>query len=168
VRGLIKTRVTSVRTSAADERSANATVILACSAAMFTLLPVAAHQLGGLRHLPDPPGRLFASDKITESRAAHPFGIPDSVLGLGSYAVTLALALNASRCQGARKALHLKLVADGSVAGVNFARQVISFRRLCSWCAGTALCTVAMLLAERRPIRKQTAVMGTPLCSHED
>jgi uncharacterized membrane protein len=164
MRGLTETRVTS----AADERPANATVILACSAALFTLLPVAAHQLGCLRHLPDPPGRLFASDKITESRAAYPFGIPDGVLGLGSYAVTLALALNASRCQGVRKALHLKLLADGFVAGFNFARQIISFRRLCSWCTCTALCTAAMLLAERWAIRKQTAIMGTLLYTHGD
>lgn len=167
MRGLIETRVTNVRTGAPDEHSANATVVLACSAAMFMLLPVAAHQLGCLRHLPDPPGRLFASDKITESRLAHPFGIPDSLLGLGSYSITLALALSASRRPGVQKALALKLLADGSVAGFNFARQIISFRRLCSWCTGTALSTVAMLLAERGPIRKQTAITGRLLCSHE-
>ena len=130
----------------------NATV-LACSAALLTLLPVAAHQLGCLDHVPDPPGKVFASDKITESAAAHPLGIPDSLLGLGSYGLTLALALNAERSPKARRALTLKLLVDGSIASFNVVRQVVVFRRLCSWCMGTALCTVAMIVSERATIR---------------
>jgi uncharacterized membrane protein len=145
--------------SAADNLTSNSTLVMACSAAIGTLLPVAAHQVGFLGHLPDPPGKLFASDKITESRAAHPLGIPDSLLGLGSYIVTLALALNASRRPGIQKALALKLLADGSLAGFNLVRQVVSFRRLCSWCTGTALCTAAMLLSERTAMRRQIAIM---------
>ena len=159
MRGLAEGCVKNARRETADDLSSNGTLVVACSAAMFTLLPIAAHQLGWLGHLPDPPGKLFASDKITESGAAHPWGIPDSLLGLGSYIVTLALAVNAPRRQGVQKALALKLLADGSFAGFNLIRQVVSFRRLCSWCTGTALCTAAMLLSERTAMRRQVGIM---------
>ena len=47
----------------------NSTWVLAAAtcAAMATLIPVAAHQIGVIDHLPDPPGRVFASDRITNS-----------------------------------------------------------------------------------------------------
>ncbi len=130
-------------------------VVASTLGAMVTLLPVAAHQLGVLEHLPDPPSRIFDSDRITESKSAHPLGIPDSLLGLGSYGLTLALALLARKHARARRLLALKLVADGSVAGFNVVKQVVSFRRLCSWCTGTALCTAAMVMASRSLIRQE-------------
>jgi uncharacterized membrane protein len=142
-----------------DDSASSATVVAACSVALLTLLPVAAHQLGCLRHLPDPPVNVFASDRITESRTSHPLGIPDGLLGLASYGVTLALALNASKSRKARKVLGLKLIADGFVASFNVVRQVVLFRRLCSWCMGTALCTVAMIASDRTTSRKQIAVI---------
>ena len=133
----------------------NAPLLAATSAALLTLVPIAAHQLGLLDHLPDPPSWIFDSDKITDSASAHPLGIPDSLLGLGSYGLTLTLALLAQKHDRAKKLLALKLVADGSVAGFNVVKQVVSFRRLCSWCTGTALCTAAMVLAGRAVIRQE-------------
>jgi hypothetical protein len=155
----VETRVINARRDPSYDLASKNTLVMACSAALCTLLPVAAHQFGCLDHLPDPPGRAFASDKITESRLAYPLGIPDSLLGLGSYTVTLALALNASRFPGVQKALALKLLADGSLASFNFLRQVVYFRRLCSWCTATALCTALMLVAERAAIRRQIAII---------
>ncbi|HEV2272788.1 MAG TPA: vitamin K epoxide reductase family protein [Acidobacteriaceae bacterium] len=125
-------------------------LLAAACAAAGTLIPVVAHQLGILGHLPDPPGSLFASDRITESKAAHPLGIPDGVLGAGSYAATIALVLLARTRPKVRKLLALKLVADGSLAGFNVVRQVALFEKLCSWCTGTAACTAVMVLAGRR------------------
>ncbi|WP_183810853.1 vitamin K epoxide reductase family protein [Tunturibacter empetritectus] len=136
----------------------NTALVVATSAAVLTLFPVAAHQLNLLSHLPDPPSAVFASDDITESSAAHPFGIPDSLLGLGSYGATLALILLSQRRPMARKVLAMKLIADGSVAGFNVVRQLVSFGKICSWCTGTALCTAAMLFAGRKLIAEETAV----------
>lgn len=118
--------------------------------AILTLLPVAAHQFGFLDHLPDPPGAIFASDAITESKAAHPLGIPDSLLGLGSYGVTLGLVLLSRQHPRWRRLLHYKLRADGSVAAFNVVKQIVSFRKICSWCTGTAACTAGMLFAARK------------------
>ena len=127
----------------------NPALIATTSAAILTLIPVAAHQLGALSHLPDPPYPIFASDEITGSKAAHPFGIPDSLPGLASYSTTLTLALLAEDHPSARKLLKAKLLADGTLATFNLIRQVVVFRKLCSWCTATALCTYAMLYAAR-------------------
>jgi uncharacterized membrane protein len=129
--------------------SSDAPLLLAISCALITLFPVAAHQLGALRHLPDPPGDIFASDEITDSPTAHPFGVPDSLPGIANYGVTLLLALLARRQPHARRLLALKLLSDGSVASINMARQIMIFRKICSWCTGTVLCTAAMLIAGR-------------------
>lgn len=137
---------TSVRCVSRNHRP-DALLVAAASAALVTLFPVAAHQLGCLTHLPDPPGEFFASDRITESKAAHPLGIPDGLLGLGSYGITLSLILLARSQPKARRFLALKLVGDGAVAAFNVVRQVATFGKLCSWCTGTALCTAVMAVA---------------------
>jgi len=133
-------------------------LIVATSAALLTLFPVAAHQLNLLPHLPDPPSAIFSSDHITESNAANPFGIPDSLLGLGSYGATLALIFLSQRRPMARKLLAMKLIADGSVASFNVVRQLVSFGKICSWCTGTALCTAAMLFAGRKLLAPEAIV----------
>jgi hypothetical protein len=132
-------------------RAASSNMLLAAAtcAAVATLIPVAAHQIGAIDHLPDPPGSVFDSDRITESKAAHPLGIPDGILGLGSYSVTLGLVVLAGGNPKWRKLLALKLLGDGSLASFNVVRQVVSFHRLCSWCTATAVCTAAMLIAGR-------------------
>ncbi len=91
------------------------------------------------------------------SKAAHPLGIPDSLPGLASYGVTLSLILLARSQPQVRRLLALKLVSDGGLAAFNVVRQVVSFRKLCSWCTGTALCTGAMLYAGRDLIAQQAA-----------
>ncbi len=136
-----------------EQQKANNVALAATGLALLTLLPVGAHQLGFLGHLPDPPGPLFASDTITESSTAHPLGIPDSLLGLASYAATFALLLAARRVRLAHPLLKAKLAADASVATANSVRQVVEFHRLCSWCTGTALATAAVVYYGRKSLR---------------
>jgi uncharacterized membrane protein len=123
------------------------TAITAASAAIATLIPVALYQCHAIEQLPDPPGAWFDSEKITSSKAAHPMGVPDSLPGLASYGVTLALAIMSRRSPQARKLFGAKLVLDGSMAAVNVVKQVVSFGRLCSWCTGTALMTAVLVPA---------------------
>jgi uncharacterized membrane protein len=134
-----------------DPSRANYAITLsATSAAIATLIPVALYQSHAIDHLPDPPCFWFDSDRITASKSAHPFGIPDSVLGVASYGATLALVLAARQSQAWRPLLRGKLLFDGTMAVINVTRQVVSFRRLCSWCSGTALATAVLLVAGRR------------------
>lgn len=125
-----------------------------CAAALACLVPVAAHQLGLTASLPDPPGEVWDSDGITESRAAHPLGIPDGLLGLASYGLTLGLLVASRQSRAARRALPWKLGADGAAAGFNVVRQVVTFRRLCSWCTGTALATFGMVYFGAKSLRE--------------
>jgi uncharacterized membrane protein len=125
-------------------------MIAACSTAIVALVPVALFQCGVVDHLPDPPFSLFASDHITSSKAAHPLGIPDSLLGLASYGATLALALGAPDSRLARKALSGKLLLDGGMATFNAVKQFAEFKRACSWCMLTAAATAVMIAAGRK------------------
>jgi uncharacterized membrane protein len=130
-----------------SQNVAHTTTVSATCIALATLIPVAFYQCHALDHLPDPPGAWFDSDRITKAKSAHPFGIPDSLLGIASYGATLALILCAKESKMARTMLRAKLLGDGSIAAINVTRQVVSFRRLCSWCTGTAIATAAMIVA---------------------
>ena len=121
--------------------------------ALATLVPVALYQLGAISHLPDPPASVFDSERITTSKAAHPFGIPDALLGLASFGTTLSLAVLSRRSTTARKLLGAKLMLDVSAAAFNAGRQAVSFGKLCSWCTGTALSAGVMAYAGRGAMR---------------
>lgn len=84
---------------------------------------------------------------------AHPFGIPDGLLGVASYGTTLLLATMACKSKRASKVLGAKLLLDGGVAGFNATRQVVRFGKLCSWCMGTVAATGVMVYAGRSFIR---------------
>jgi uncharacterized membrane protein len=131
------------------------TAIAAASAAIATLVPVALYQCHAIENLPDPPGAWFDSEEITSSKAAHPLGVPDSLPGLASYGVTLALAILSRRSVLARKLFGAKVVLDGGLATVNVIRQVLSFRKLCSWCTGTALMTAVLVPAGRKYVKSR-------------
>lgn len=128
-----------------------------CCVALATLAPVALYQSGILPRLPDPPLRVFDSERITTSDAAHPFGIPDGWLGLVSFGTTFMLAVLAKRHLKAKKLLGAKLTLDASAAAFNATRQVVSFGKLCSWCTGTALAAMVMAYGGRDAIRETWA-----------
>jgi uncharacterized membrane protein len=142
----------------ADEDSR---LIGACCVALGTLVPVAMYQTGLLRRLPDPPMRVFDSARITMSKAAHPLGIPDGLLGVASFSATLMLAIVARRHRRARTLLGAKLVVDASAAAFNACRQVFLFGKLCSWCMGTVLSTGVMAYAGRDAIKEATSTVAT-------
>ncbi len=123
--------------------------LLCCGAALGSLIPVVLFQTKVLKKLPDPPGSIFDSERIVTSKDAFPFGIPDGLLGLGSYGATLLLLLAAGRTGGMRSplvqtSLKGKLLLDSSMAAWNTMKEIRRFRRICSWCMGTALATGAM------------------------
>lgn len=116
--------------------------IACCCAALGTLIPVALYQIGTIKELPDPPGRLFDSPRIVTSSSAFPLGIPDAVLGFASYGSTLALLILADP-PGTRtgRIARSKLLLDGALAAFNFGKQIVRYGKLCSWCTATAVAT---------------------------
>lgn len=128
-------------------------LIGASCVAVATLVPVALYQFQVISELPDPPLRIFDSERITMSKTAHPFGIPDALLGIGSFGTTVTLAVLAKRNKTAKRLLGGKLALDASVAGFNAIRQLVDFGKLCSWCTLTALSAVVMAYAGRATVR---------------
>jgi uncharacterized membrane protein len=112
---------------------------------------VALYQLGVFTRLPELPIRGFDSGRVTGSDAAYAIlDTPDAVLGIGSYAVTLALAsMGGSDRARLRPLLPLALGAkvgfDVFQAGVHSVRQWTRHRAFCSWCLVAATASFAML-----------------------
>lgn len=125
--------------------------IACCCAAMTSLAPVALVQLKVLDDLPDPPGRIFNSKRLVTSKDAYHFGIPDGLLGLGSYGITLALLIAAQPSRPVlRKALQAKVALDATMAIRKVRRQVAEHERICSWCVGAAVATAGMMFFARK------------------
>lgn len=133
-----------------------------CCAALATLIPVSLYQTGLVAKLPDPPVAVFDSEKITRSKAAHPFGIPDGLVGMVSFGTTLALILLAKRSPVATKLLGAKLIFDASAAAFNAGRQVVQFKKLCSWCAAAAASAGVMAYAGRELIGDTLSAWNGP------
>jgi uncharacterized membrane protein len=108
---------------------------LAAAAAMGF---VSLYQVGLLRHLPDPPLPRFDADRVNGSAEAYPLGIPDALLGLGSYAVTATLAAaggpdRARRAPWLPIALAAKSTADAAVAAKLTCDQAFKLRAFSVW-----------------------------------
>jgi uncharacterized membrane protein len=118
---------------------------------MAALAPVALVQLHILKDLPDPPGRLFNSKRIVTSKSAYRLGIPDGLLGLASYGITLGLLVAAQPSRPlVRKALRAKLAWDATMAVRNVRKQITEHGRVCSWCMGAALATAGLVYFARK------------------
>lgn len=135
-----------------DERSLRRRRWIAglCAVGLADFAIIALHQTGVIRHLPDPPGRLFDSDKVTTSAKAFATGVPDGILGALLSATTLLLASAA----GTRK-IEARRVSDWLLAGAALAgaagaldglRNTISKqRKACPYCLAGAAINLSVL-----------------------
>ena len=137
-----------------------AALMLGASASMGV---VTLYQLGIVRHLPDPPLRVFDSDRVDASGEAFRQGTtPDAALGLASYAVSLALigmgTGDRSREQPWIPLLAAALLgADAAGALYLTAEQGSRHRALCAWCVAAAGATVAAVPAALPEAREALA-----------
>ncbi len=132
--------------------------------AATSLGAVLLYQVGLLRHLPDPPLPHFDSDKVTASEEAYGrVGVPDAALGLGSCAVTSALAAVSGREGSASHVLlplarAAKATVDAGLAAKLARDQWVRHGAFCSWCliagAAMAACLFPALADARRAFRQ--------------
>ncbi len=125
--------------------------------AIGALWIVGAYQNGLLRSVPEPPlPGLHANAVDASGEAYRLLGTPDSGLGIGSYALTLALAGMGS-ADRARHSPLLPLLLAGKVGldalsgSYLFAEQISKHRRLCSWwtlAAASSIAAVPQVLPE--------------------
>ena len=111
---------------------------------------ISLYQLGVIRHLPDPPGRIFDSDHVNASDKAYALGIPDGTLGLGLYALTLILAGAGGDVRGGRSGIFDVLLGGAVIAGAAGAAHYLydmirNQRRACPYCLFGAATHFAML-----------------------
>ena len=118
---------------------------------MASLGAVALFQLGVIRNLPEPPGRLWDASKVNGSAEAYSyFGVPDAFLGVASYAVTAALAA-AGPDDRARTQPWLPIAMAGKTAvdAIQAAKLTVDswtkYRAFCLFCLVAAGATIATL-----------------------
>jgi uncharacterized membrane protein len=120
---------------------------------------IALYQLGILKRLPDPPLPVFDSEKLTGSAKAYSLlNTPDAVLGIGSYAATMALAaMGAAERSSEQPLLPLAMAAKigiDAVVGLKYAYSGWSKNhRLCFWCllaSGAAIAAIPLAIPEAR------------------
>lgn len=129
---------------------------------------VSLYQFGIVRHLPDPPGRLFDSDRVDAAPEAYwLLATPDGPVGVVSYALTALLAgIHTDDPPERRPWLALGLAAkvgvDALMGLLLTAEQASRHRRFCSWCLLATAATFAMvplaapeLRAARRGLRQR-------------
>jgi hypothetical protein len=138
------------------QRRAVAALALVASGAMAV---IALCQLGIIKHLPEPPGRLFNSERIDASDEAYSrLSTPDVALAFTNYSVTLVLAAMGGRAR-AREAPWIPLALTAEVGfdvaqGLRLSvQQWKTFRCFCFWCllaAGSSFATLPLVLGETR------------------
>lgn len=118
---------------------------------------ISLYQMGLLKRLPDLPGGIFDANKVDASPEAYEkLGMPDGVLGLRSYASTLALAATGDddRAHGEPWLpimLAAKTLFDAYQAGRLSVQQWTEHRAFCIWClvaAGATLAAATQALPE--------------------
>jgi uncharacterized membrane protein len=128
-------------------------------AAAGSLGLVALYQMGIIRHVPKPPLPYLDADEVDAAPEAYEVLLmPDAVLGLASYALTMALAAVGGEDHATEKpwtpiALALKVAFDAFEAGRLTREQWTEYRAFCLWCllaAGCSFATVPLVVPEAR------------------
>jgi uncharacterized membrane protein len=120
------------------------------SLAAADAIVVALRQTGVIRRLPEPPGRIWDTNRVVTAPVAYALGVPDAPIAAVTYLALIGFAARLGRRPAWRRpysALGLATGALGAAAGAAFylwdmlARE----KRLCPYCLGTATTTFAML-----------------------
>lgn len=118
--------------------------------AAATMGVVSLYQLGLIRRLPEPRWPYLDSAKVNGSAQAYSYlDTPDAVLGLGSYAATLALCAMGDEDRARRRPLlpvlgFAKVAWDVAIAAKLTVDQWTRHRAFCLYCLASAALTFAM------------------------
>lgn len=140
-----------LRTGSGDHLTQRRRVTALSLTAIGALGVVSLYQMGVIKHVPEPSLPRLNADEVDASAEAYRFlAMPDGVLGIGSYAVTLALAAIGGSDRAAKHpwiplALAGKVGIDALQAGRLTRTQWSQHRAFCSWCLAAAVATWASL-----------------------
>lgn len=109
---------------------------------------ISLYQTGVIRHLPDIPHPLFASNKVNAAKDAYMFGVPDGPISATVYGLTMVLA---SAC-GSEKADRTPIVdaalgvtvAGNTIGAVYYLYNMIfKQKKICLYCVTGAAINIA-------------------------
>ena len=134
---------------------------IAATVGVLASLVVSLRQLGIVRRLPEPPGRIWDTGAVTTSGAAFVLGMPDGPVGALGFVLAL---VGAGRLAGAppqrRPWTALSSLAVGGASAVGAALYLrdmfLREKKLCPYCLTTAAASFALLalsLPEGRALR---------------
>lgn len=135
--------VDAIRAALRDEHSCAMTrrrrIALLSALGLVDFAVISLYQTGVIRHLPDPPGRVFESDQVNASRKAYAWGVPDGTTGALLYAATLALAsAGGSRASGRSPFVSLLMggvIGAGVLGALDYLRDMVfNQQRACPYC----------------------------------
>ncbi len=126
-------------------------IVLTSFVGGLSMMMIGLYQMGILRRLPDLPVRRLKSSEVAAVAPAYrPLGlpIPDSLLGLISYAVTAALAgfggpERWDRLPWVAPFMTAKVAGDAILAAVLFVIQWAWYRAFCMYCLIAAFASFA-------------------------
>lgn len=111
---------------------------------------ISLYQLGVFKKMPDPPGRIFDSNKINASKKAYKTGMPDGPLGALFYAGIMAIAaFGGNRGSGRPKGfawLQAAVATSGAFSALDYLREMIFVeKKACPWCVVGAGLNLAIM-----------------------
>lgn len=112
----------------------------------FSLISL--YQTGVIRHLPDLPYSLFASDKVNASKDAYMMGVPDGPVSAAAYGLTMILASAGGSADTGRKpvmdAALGATVAGNTIGAVYYLYNMIFVqKKVCLYCLTGAAINIA-------------------------
>lgn len=131
---------------------------------MGSMALVALYQMGILKRVPEPRLRGIDADKVNGSPQAYSlFKMPDAVLGIGSYAATMALASMGGEDRASEYPwIPLAMAAKAGLDALNAAKltfdEATKYKAFCSWCllaTAATLATVPLVVPEARAAVKR-------------
>ena len=129
-------------------------IALLSTIGLADFIPISLYQLGVIRHLPDPPGKVFDSDKINRSKEAQIGGIPDGVVSLLMYSTTIVLVGGAMarviKPGLARTLIGGVLIGQAAGGGYYLFNMATVQRKVCTYCVAGALLNFLALIPLRR------------------
>lgn len=126
------------------------TIALLSTIGLVDFSLISLYQVGVIRHLPDPPGKIFDSDKANGSYKAYALGVPDGPVSLVIYALNIVLAsAGGTRRSGRHPALDVLLgaLATGTALGsISYVYNMITEQeKACPYCIVGAAINFALV-----------------------
>ena len=151
--------IDNIRKDKSTETENRRSIAASAAAGIVDFSLISLLQLGYFKALPDFPGKVFNTVKVNTSKDAVMLGMPDGVVSLGGYALTMLLAMAASRFKKRSRLLDMALggVVLSQAAGAAQYLYKMAFvqKRICVYCVAGAAINFASLRPAYNLIRNK-------------